>query len=252
MHYERPSNRNKNMTRADSHRIGVIGDFRGTPAQVATTRAIEHAASRLDIAVDADWIATSVLREPVSEILGSCSGLFIAPGSPYENIDGVLDVIRYARTADIPLLGTCGGFQHVVLEFARNVLGIRSAHHAEYEPSAPDLVIAPLVCSLAGQRAEVVLEAGSRAAAIHQCGSTVEEYRCSFGLVREYEQALGAAGLIVSGRDASGDARILEIRNHTFFLATLFVPQLSSQAGSPHPMLLAFLTALCRRAEPKR
>jgi CTP synthase (UTP-ammonia lyase) len=240
------------MPPAHRYRIGVIGDFRGTPAQVATTQAIEHAASRLGVDVDADWIATSVLREPVSETVTSCSGLFIAPGSPYENIDGVLDVIRYARTADIPLLGTCGGFQHVVLEFARNVLGIRSAHHAEYEPSAADLVIAPLVCSLAGQRSEVLLEAGSRAAAIHPSGSTVEEYRCRFGLAREYEQALGDAGLVVSGRDASGDARIVELRSHAFFLATLFVPQLSSRADRPHPMLLAFVNALCGRVEPRR
>jgi CTP synthase (UTP-ammonia lyase) len=236
------------MTRADGPRIGVVGDFRNRPIEVATTQAIEHAASLLCAFVDVDWIATSALSRSPVELVRSCSGLFIAPGSPYDDMEAVLDVIRYARTAGVPLLGTCGGFQHVVLEFARNALGLRSAHHAEYEPNAPELIIASLACSLVGQRAEVFLEEDSEASTIYQAESTVEEYRCSFGLVREYEKALAAAGLLISGRDSSGEARIVELKRHPFFLATLFVPQLSSRVESPHPLVLAFLTKARQRS----
>lgn len=237
----------RNMTHASArHQIAVIGDFRSSETQLATTHAIEHSAAVLDVPVRAEWIATSALGEDVSATLQSFSELFIAPGSPYEDMEGVLDAIRYARTSRIPLLGTCGGFQHVVLEFARNVVGIRSAQHAEYEPGAADLVIAPLTCSLAGQRAEVLLDGESRASAIYDSRSVVEEYRCSFGLVRKYEPALASAGLIVSGRDASGEARVVELESHPFFLATLFIPQLSSRSGHPHPLISAFVTAVTR------
>ncbi len=79
-------------------------------------------------------------------------GLLVAPGSPYESMEGALAAIRVARSRGVPLLGTCGGFQHVVLEFARHMLGVADADHAEYEPYASStLFITPLSCSLAGQ-----------------------------------------------------------------------------------------------------
>ena len=237
-----------NMSHAGGHQIGVVGDFRGTPTQVATVEALEHAASALAARISVEWIPTSALRGEISPIVRSCSGLFIAPGSPYENMDGVLEAIRLARTRRIPLLGTCGGFQHVALEFARNVLGIRSAHHAEYDPVASDLVIVPLICSLVGQRGEVLLEPRSRAATIYKARSTVEEYRCRFGMAREYERMLDDAGLAVSGRDSSGEARVIEIPSHPFFLATLFVPQLSSRMGEPHLLVSAFVDASSQKS----
>jgi CTP synthase (UTP-ammonia lyase) len=134
----------------------------------------------------------------------------------------------------------------VVIELARNVLGIRLAHHAEYEPDAADLVIAPLACSLVGQRGEVFLESRSQAAMVYDAGSTVEEHRCSYGLVREYESMLVDAGLAVSGRDANREARVVELPGHPFFVATLFVPQLSSRPGDPHPLVRAFVAASSR------
>jgi CTP synthase (UTP-ammonia lyase) len=229
------------MSSADNCRIGIVGDFRGTPAQLATVGALEHAASALATRISIEWIATNSLRQSTAAIVRAYSGLFIAPGGPYENVAGALEAIRVARTEHIPLLGTCGGFQHVLLEFTRDVLGIRAAQHAEYDPGASELVIAPLACSLVGQRGEVFFERGSRAETIYGAGSNSEEYRCNYGLVRDYESRLIAAGLAVSGRDAMTEARLIELPSHPFFMATLFVPQLSSQPGAPHPLVSAFV-----------
>lgn len=78
--------------------------------------------------------------------------MLISPGSPYVSTAGSIAGIQWARENDVPLLGTCGGFQHVVIEFARNVLGIRDAEHAETSPDASELVVVPLACSLVGQQ----------------------------------------------------------------------------------------------------
>lgn len=226
--------------------IAIIGDFRGSPSQTATAHALLDASRMLGVEVEAEWIATSTLRSGAAARVQPFAGLFIAPGSPYDCMEGVLEAIRYARTNSVPLIGTCGGFQHVAIELARNVLARSEAQHAEYQPDAKDLVIAPLACSLVGQRAEVFLEPDSRAAAIYGSPSTLEEYRCSFGLVRAYEAALEAAGVRISGRDAHGEARILELPAHPFFIATLFIPQLTSTRDRPHPLLSAFVAAVAR------
>jgi CTP synthase (UTP-ammonia lyase) len=231
-------------------RIGVIGDHAASrKTHVATDEALSHAAHALSLDVEARWLPTPALAaQPASE-LASFAGFFVAPGSPYRSLDGALHGIRFAREAGRPLLGTCGGFQHVILEFARNVLGRAEARHAEYEPDAADPVIAPLACSLAGERATVRLRPGSRAASCYGAALVREEYRCSFGLAAGWGVTLERAGLLVSGEDERGEPRIVELAGHPFLLATLFVPQLSSRHGEPHPLIVAFVAAAARRGE---
>jgi CTP synthase (UTP-ammonia lyase) len=154
--------------------------------------------------------------------------LWIAPGSPYKSLIGALNAIRYAREHDVPLLATCGGCQHVVIEYARNVLGFEDAAHAEYDPYASNLFITPLSCSLVGQTMQVEIEPGSRVEAIYGSRSAFEQYYCNFGLNPKVQQKLHDAGLRIVGRDANGEARILTLPKHRFFVATLFVPQLTS------------------------
>ena len=142
--------------------IGIIGDFDASrPTHVATEAGLSHAATELGVDVEASWLPTHARLEMPLE---SFAGFLVAPGSPSGSVDGALRAIRYARERARPLLGTCGGFQHVILEFARNVLGLQKAAHAEYEPHAAELVIEPLTCSLSGQRAAVFLKPGSTAA----------------------------------------------------------------------------------------
>lgn len=232
------------MNSTEALRIGIIGDFDAArPTHAATDEALIHAARSVRVDVAATWLPTVSLRGRSANDLGSFAGFFVAPGSPYRSIDGALRAIQWARENRAPLLGTCGGFQHVVLEFARNVLGLRNAHHAEYLPHGTQLVIEPLACSLAGQRASVFLVPGSRVASLYAAKVITEEYRCSFGLAAGYDSALARFGLSVCGRDANGEARVIELDGHPFFVAALFVPQLCTAPEKPHPLFRAFVQA---------
>ena len=76
------------------------------------------------------------------------SAIWVAPGSPYKNLEKTLEAIRYAWENGVPCLGTCGGVQHMIIEYARNILGYKDAQHAEYDPCASNLFISSLACSL--------------------------------------------------------------------------------------------------------
>lgn len=189
------------------------------------------------------WHPTeSLLDADPAEVLAE-DALWCAPGSPYRSLDGALRGIALARERDLPLLGTCGGFQHIVIEYARNVLGFADAQHAEYDPYASNLFISELSCSLAGRTMAVELVAGSRAAELYGGTEASERYYCNFGLDPEHQRLLDEGGLRVSGVDQDGEARVLELPDRRFYLATLFVPQLSSTPAAPHPLIVAYLRA---------
>lgn len=227
-------------------RIGIIGDYHPEyPLHPATTESIAHAADALGEPIESVWLPTD---RP--EDYACFQGLWCSPRSPYRSLEGALDGIRYAREHGIPFLGTCGGFQHAVLEFTRNVMGISGAAHAEYDPGGATPVVTALVCSLVGKEGEVEIQPHSKAARYYGTARRQENYRCSFGMNPAYQQAIEAAGLVISGRDASGEARIVELPEHPFFLATLFVPQAKSWPHDPHPLIVAFCKAALAMAAP--
>jgi CTP synthase (UTP-ammonia lyase) len=226
-------------------RIAVVGDRQPDhETHPATTAALGHAANALSVRVDATWLATDAVSV---ERLAGYDGVWIAPGSPYRSLEGALQAIVFVRTQGRLLLGTCAGFQHIVLEYARNVLSHRSAQHAEYAPDADDLFVTPLSCSLAGQSFEVRFSDASRAHRAYGVASATERYYCNFGLNPDRAAELEAAGLAVTGRDQDGGARIVEVAAHRFFVGTLFVPQVSSAPGRPHPLVVAFVAAAADR-----
>jgi len=230
--------------------IGVIGDF--DPAlrsHPATAAAIEHAARSLGAHAGVTWLSTRTLDRADLGELSTFDGLWCAPGSPYRSLGGALRALRFAREADVALIGTCGGFQHMALEFARNVAGITDARHGEYEADPADLVIEPLSCSLAGRTACVRLDPASRAAAAYGRRDVSERYSCSYGLSPAYRVRLRAAGMLITGTDEAGEARVIELPGRRFWMGTLFVPQLRSSAARPHPLVGAFLRAALERLE---
>lgn len=236
-------------------RIGIVGDYKADfPPHPASNAAIQHSAQRLGLNVMIEWLPTKALAGPEwQKRLEPLAGLLIAPGSPYQSMEGVLNAIRWAREGKKrPLIGTCGGFQHIVIEYARNVLGVADAQHAEYDPDAPNLFISPLACSLAGREFSIAITPDSLAFQAYQSLSTVERYYCNFGINPAFRQELEGGGLRTMGIETGeeltrGEPRILELetRRHPFFVATLFVPQMRSTAHAPHPLLNAFLRA-CR------
>src|SRR5690606_8090562 len=103
-----------------------------------------------------DWIETDAFDYETAfrEVY---SGLWLAPGSPYRDMDNVLKAIRFARENNIPAFGNCGGFQHMVIEFARSVCSITGADHEESNPDADELLISKLACSLVQQQEHLTI-----------------------------------------------------------------------------------------------
>jgi CTP synthase (UTP-ammonia lyase) len=158
-------------------------------------------------------------------------------------MQGALAAIRFARERPLPFLGTCGGFKHALIEYARNVLGWTEADHAESNPGAALPLVAPLSCSLVGVEGSVRLLPGSEACRIYGRPEALEGYHCNFGLNGSYQHALQGGALRISGVDEQGAARVVELQGHPFFVATLFQPELSAFRDLPHPIVSAFVAA---------
>jgi CTP synthase (UTP-ammonia lyase) len=222
--------------------IALLGEYTPTfSPHLSTNVAIEHAKTALGLEINADWISTENIDQTLCE---RYAGIWIAPGSPYKDMDKTLAAIRHARENNIPCFGTCGGFQHMILEYARNVLGFKDAQHAEYDPYASNLFISQLACSLAGREMQLSFEADSRVAAIYGAMTATEQYYCNFGINPCYVDALKQGPMQIAGADAEGDIRVIEWSGHPFFVGTLFVPQARSTPEQPHPLISAFLSAV--------
>jgi CTP synthase (UTP-ammonia lyase) len=129
------------------------------------------------------------------------------------------------------------------VEYARNVLNLQEADHEESAPHASTLVIHRLTCSLVGQRQTIQLTRGSLVHRAYGRDEAAEQFRCNFGLNPLYHELVAGESLRVAGTDREGEVRVVELRNHRFFVATLFLPQLSSSPETPHPLIVAYLRA---------
>ena len=229
-------------------RIGLIGDFNPQiKAHQAIPQALELAAGNLGQRVEATWHATASLEGRCEEVLSGYDALWCVPGSPYESMDGALQAIRFAREGKLPFLGTCGGCQHATIEFARNVLGLTEADHAETNPNASLLVVTPLVCSLLESSETITFSPASRIAAIYGKNETVEQYNCSYGPAPQYQSLLEQAGMRIIGVDGNGEPRVIELVDHPFFIGTLFQPERSAFTGKVHPLIKAYVQAAAGR-----
>ena len=194
-------------------------------------------------------MATKLLDGDEAErCLQPYDGIVISPGTPYQSMEGAHNAIRWAREGNRALIATCGGFQHVVIEYARNILGYTDAQHAEYEPDASTLFISPLECSLKGKELLIEVTKDSLAFNAYQSISIEEHYLCSFGINPTYRALFQEGGLRTTGVEAGeeesrGESRILELAGHPFFVATLFVPQMRSTEAVPHPLINEFVRA---------
>jgi CTP synthase (UTP-ammonia lyase) len=238
-------------------RIGILGDFNPEfPSHHATTNSLQHAANKLNLKIESEWIPTSSLTASSAEnILQNFDGLWASPGSPYKSFDGMLKGIEFARRRDWPFLGTCGGFQYALIEFARNVLKISDADSAENNSGSKNIVIYPVACAMPGRKGdapklsgkmpEIRLRPGSYLQSFYGKDKDVvtEEFFCNFEVNPEYEWATMEAGFPVVARGTQNEIRAIESPTHRFFIATLFQPQLASTEKKPHPVVLAFVQA---------
>ncbi len=224
--------------------IGIIGDFdEKRPSHFATNEALTHCADKLSMNIEISWLPTKSLESISKEDMSMFDAFWCSPGSPYLSYTGAIKGIQFARENNYPFIGTCGGFQHAVMEYAQNVLSLTEVYHAEYNPDASSFFIAPLSCSLVGETKKIYLKEGSIVQQIYDKDETVERYNCSFGLNPSYQDTFDARGFHVSGTDENGEVRIFELPENRFYMATLFQPQLSSTKENPHILILKYLLA---------
>lgn len=222
--------------------IGLIGDYaQSVPAHQAIPLALQLAADALLIEVGFEWVPTEEITA-VSRI-SRFDGLWCVPASPYRSMDGALLGIRHARESAVPFLGTCGGFQHAIVEYARNVLGWADAEHAETAPEAGRPVISQLQCALVEATGSVRLFAGTRIASAYGADETTEGYRCRYGLNPEFRAALVSGPLRAAADDETGEVRAVELDRHPFFVATLFQPERAALKGRSAPLVVSYVRA---------
>jgi CTP synthase (UTP-ammonia lyase) len=234
--------------------IGILGDFKADLRNhQATNEALCHSSDAMRASVSANWIPTaSVSDANAMEILGAQDAILASPGSPYKSTNGMLAGIRYARTYGVPFLGTCGGFQYALIEYAPHVLGWADADTEENQTPSAHPIITPVACPVPDRRPgahklsgvrKLTLKSGTRLARIYGCPIAHEEYFCNFEVNDKYLTDFERSGLIVSATGERGEMRALEIPSHPFYVATLFQPQLGSVEGEAHPLITAFLEA---------
>ena len=227
-------------------RIALVGDRSGNVrAHARIPGLVEALLQREGIALDPYWIATPEAEECD---LSGFDAIWLAPGSPYASADGAIAAVSTAREQGIPFLGTCGGFQHALLDYARNVCGLRTVQNGEITPEARDQLIVQLECSLVGHEEAVMIAPGTLAARIAGPGRRTERYNCSYGLNPAYLDALIEGGLRFSGFDDSGNVRVFELPGHPFFMGTLFQPELQGDGTQPHAVITALAVAAAEHA----
>jgi CTP synthase (UTP-ammonia lyase) len=223
--------------------IALIGDH--DPA-ITAHRAIPLALALSGAGEGVDlqwhWIPTRELERSLGA-LDRAAAIWCVPGSPYISTAGALAAIRHARLTRIPFLGTCAGFQHLLLEYADSAWGLERVAHAETDPGAVDPVIAPLTCSLVEQRGAIRLLPGSLTARAYARESIVEGYHCRYGLNPIYASRLQSGPLRATGWDTDGDIRVVELAEHPFFVGTLFQPERAALADQAPPLVRALVAA---------
>lgn len=232
--------------------IGLVGEPRDTViAHRAIPRALELARAATRTPVDWEWVRTDEI-DPDSDppalkrsrvTLAGFAAIWAVPGTPYASKEGALAAIRFARETGRPFLGTCGGFQHALVEIARNFCGVPAADHAETNPRGTELVVIPLARALVEKSGTITFAPGSRLDHIFGGRPATEGYHCSYGPNPAWRDRLAAAGLHFTGRDEAGEVRAGELTAHPFFIGTLFQPERSGLRGEVHPLITAFVRA---------
>lgn len=219
--------------------VRILGEHEESrPARAMIGPALEHSAAFLGITIHYDWRRSKEID--LTELEG-IHGMFIAPGSPKEENRQIIEAIKLAREEGIPCIGTCGGFQRIVAEYALNELSYEKIEHRETEPNSSDPLFAELSCSLAGKDSNVFILPGTMASSIYEKVKVTERFFCQYGLSKSHIKKIESKDLKISATGKNGEPRFIEHVSHPFFVGTLFVPQVQSETGVPHPIITAFV-----------
>jgi len=235
--------------------IGLIGKYvELKESYKSIAEAFIHAGAVNDCKVRVDWIHSESLDEDnVGAKLGNLNAVLVAPGFGNRGIEGKISAIKYAREHNIPFLGICLGMQCAVIEFARNVLGLKDAHSREMNPATNspviDLLEAQKNISHMGGTMRLGsypcrIEEGTLAYNIYGKTDINERHRHRYEFNNEYTKKFVDAGMVLSGLNPdAGLAEIVEIPGNRFFIGVQFHPEYKSTVENPHPLFVSFVKA---------
>jgi CTP synthase len=223
-------------------------------AYISVVEALGHGGLSNDSKVNVLWInACDVTKDNVAETLKNVDGILVPGGFGDRGIEGKIEAIRFARENKIPFLGICLGMQCAVIEYARNVLGYKDAHSSEINPESNYPVI-----DLMPDQKDIDEKGGTMRLGTYPCklnndsnsfkaygdGLIYERHRHRYEFNNEYRKSLTDAGLVLTG--TSPDSRlveIVEVKDHPWYVAVQFHPELKSRPNRPHPLFKDFIKA---------
>jgi len=245
-------------------RIAVVGKYTDLhDAYKSVGEALIHGGIANDAGVEIAWLSSDVFTDQAAagRALAGFDGLLVPGGFGIRGIDGMIEAIRWARENQLPFFGICLGLQIAVIEFARNVCGMRETSSTEFEPDCES----PVIAIMANQREvkdmggtmrlgayAAKLRAGSKAAQAYGTQQISERHRHRWEVNNAYRDVLAEHGLRLSGQSPDGSlVEMVELPDHPWFLGCQFHPELKSRPNRPHPLFAAFVGAALARHRPQ-
>lgn len=236
-------------------KIGLVGKYVGLhDAYISVVEALNHGGYANDSSVDIKWInAENVTDENTDELLSDVQGILVPGGFGDRGIEGKISAIKYARENNVPYLGLCLGMQCAVIEFARDVEGLKGAHSTELNPHTPYPVIDIMpeqrdIDEMGGTMRlglyPCKVAEGTKAYAAYNDEIIYERHRHRYEFNNQYRDRLTKKGLVISG--LSPDERLvemIELKDHPWFVAVQFHPEFKSRPNRPHPLFRDFIKA---------
>lgn len=244
-------------------RIGLVGKYvELQDAYKSISEALFQCATYSDRVLDLVYIHSErVTPENVEAQLRDLDGVIIAPGFGQRGIEGKFVALKWCREHDVPTFGICLGMQCMVIEFARNVLGLAEANSTEMQPHTPDNVIDLMeeqksISNMGGTMRlgayDCRLTPGSRAAAAYGATEVSERHRHRFEFNNDYRARFEAAGMKCVGENpATHLVEVVELPDHRWFIGTQYHPEYSSTVLSPSPLFMDFIKAAIAYGEER-
>ena len=239
----------------DTVKVGLVGKYDLQDAYKSIRESLHIAGIHAGKKVEISFINSEFLtKDNVEEPLSGQDGIIICPGFGSRGIDGKIIAVNYTRTHGIPTFGICLGMQMMVVEFARNVIGLADAHSAEMDPDTPNNVIDLMenqkaISHMGGTMRlgayACDLAEGSRVREIYGRASVRERHRHRYEFNNDFLDRFLEAGMLCPGRNPENNlVEIIELPSHKWFIGTQFHPEYSSTVLSPHPLFLDFVSSL--------
>ena len=236
-------------------RIGLVGKYiELKDAYKSINESFIHAGVANESKVSIEWIHSEKIdMSNAASKFNGVHGILVAPGFGDRGIEGKITAIQYARENNIPFLGICLGMQCAVIEFARNVLGHKTAHSTEMEPATKfpviDIMKEQKNITLKGGTMRLgeypcVLQKGSKALSVYGKQKIFERHRHRYEFNNKYLKDFEEAGMLASGINPDNNlVEVVELKNHPWFVGVQFHPEYKSTVENPHPLFVRFVRA---------